>query len=109
MESLGVVSQGPEILETGRFVKQPGGSRSRPAVAFVIDLIVQEALEKRVIPAAFVNVFRELLGCRDEGFAILVSKSFISPVAAVVMPLDRRRPIFVQRQVEGFERNTFAR
>ena len=45
------VPQGPVVLEVGRLVQQPGRRPARPAVGLEVVLVVEEALEERLVPA----------------------------------------------------------
>ena len=109
MERLSEITQGPVILKVGRFVQEPQRRTARPAIDLEVRLAIQEAMEQRVAPAALAAMLGELSRRLDERFSVTRMKRLIGPVAAVVIGLDRARPVFVQRQIEAFDWNCLTR
>src|SRR5256885_16383235 len=56
-----------------------------------------------------VAMFGELARGADERGAVRRRKGAVGPVIVVVVAVDRRGPVLVQRQVEALERHAFAR
>jgi hypothetical protein len=105
MEGDPEITQGPEILEMRRLIEQPGRRTAGPSLALEVILTVQEELEKRARPAFGIEVLGKLARDFHKVAAVGIGEGLIGPVAAVVIGLDRVRPVFVHREIEALDRH----
>ena len=103
------VAEGPEVLEAGGLIQQPGRRRARPSPGLVLVLVVEEELEERIVPAFRVDVLGHLPRDLDEVAPVAGGEGAVGPVVAVVVPLHRVGPVLVQGEVEGLQRDPLAR